>query len=142
MISVLIAIMVVISTATASSSSSSSQQPLQQCEVTINKRLYRADKRLYTHKQYEITFGLPFDESNPPIMYSIDADCRNLSKLRAAFSFDIKNMPVEVNLVNCSNRMNFINVLESSSFLAPTSGFNNNTFLTFLVDFRLVFYFK
>ena len=140
MISVLIAIIVVISTATASSSSS--QQPLQQCEVTINKRLYRADKRLYTHKQYEITFGLPFDESNPPIMYSIDADCRNLSKLRAAFSFDIKNMPVEVNLVNCSNRMNFINVLESSSFLAPASGFNNNTFLTFLVDFRFVFYFK
>lgn len=106
----------------------------QLCHVTVNKRVYRADKPLYTHKQYEITFGLPYDQTNPPIGYSIDVDCTNVSKLKAAYSFDIKDAAIEINSINCTKTMNFIHILE-----APVTGSQKNSYLTFLVDFGSVF---
>lgn len=110
----------------------------QSCEVSINKREYRPDKILFTHKQYEVTFGVPWEPFNPPIGYSIDADCKNLSKLRVAYSFDIKDMPIEINSINCSKTINFINVLEPSTTFSSKKS-SNNSYLTFLIDFRFVY---
>lgn len=108
------------------------------CDVNINKRVYRPDKSLYTHKQYEVAFGLPWEASNPPIGYAIDVDCKNVSKLRAAFAFDLKDMPIEINSINCSKTMHFIHVLEPTNNVLSTASKNSsrNSYLTFLIDFR------
>lgn len=110
----------------------------QPCDVTINKRPYRVDKRLYTHKQYVVRYGLPYEASNPPILYWIDVDCQSSNKLRAGLSFDFKDMPVEVNAISCGKNINFLNMLESSSEPLSSNGLKKS-YLTFLIDFRQVF---
>lgn len=112
------------------------------CNVFINKKSYRADKRLYTSKVYEIEYGLdmelPSSHINPPIGYSIDVDCKNQSKLKAHYLFDLSDIPIEVNLNNCTKNGGFVHVLEFDDKKKPPNktAVVPTNYLKFVADFK------
>ena len=100
------------------------------CDILVNNQNYLEEK-LYSSKNYEIKFALPLkSKPSAPIGYSIDVECglRNVTKLKSTFSYDIQNIPVEINYISCNealviNKIKFSKELERS-FLNFFTGFN------------------
>lgn len=76
-----------------------------ECDLFINDKAY---SQKFTEKKltsYNIIFGLPVNSPQSlPIGYSIDVECAsdNVTKLKEYYSFELNNVPVEININNCS----------------------------------------
>ena len=100
------------------------------CDIFVNNKTFNEEK-LYSTKMYEIKFGLPVkNKQSMPIGYSVDVECgfKNSTKLKATFTFDIQNTPIEINYISCDNALmvkgfNFTNKSEKS-------------FLNFFIEFN------
>lgn len=117
--------------------------PQKECHVLVNKKVYKPDKRLFLFKIYEISFGLPINNTkNVPIGYSVDAECSNssdLNKSKVQYTFDLKETPVEINLTNCPGIF-FIDEFQLNdkfNYLVFKYDFKSNKNLTFDLSAKL-----
>lgn len=86
------------------------------CDMVVNNQNYLGQK-LYSTKNYDIKFGLPLkNKESEPIGYSIGIKCvpTNITKLNTTLSFDVQNIPIEINYIYCDNvqpikKLNFSN---------------------------------
>lgn len=101
------------------------------CLVLVNNRIHDSNKTLLiTNDQvYHLAFG-SFNKDNKNIIvgYSIDVRCNLNSTYKSHYYYDIKYLPIEINVLNCSQDLTFKNI----------ALYNNGTIDFFLFEARLL----
>lgn len=105
------------------------------CDIFVNSQKLTDEKlKLTTLQNYEINFGsLTKDRNSLPIGYSIDVECAavtNITISKKVHSFDIDNVPIEIDYINCGDLTPFF--LKNIQFTDK----NKRNYLTVFVDFN------
>jgi hypothetical protein len=83
------------------------------CLILLNNNIQESNKPLIisNDQSYHLAFGSKVDElKNVVVGYSIDVKCNLNSTSRSFYNYDIKYLPIEINLMNCSKDLSFRNI--------------------------------
>lgn len=99
------------------------------CLVLVNNKLHDANKNLVLNDQnYHLAFGSTADRiTNTIVGYSIDVNCNLNNTFKSHFYYDIKYLPIEINVLNCSKDLSFKNI----------ALFNNGSIDFFILETKL-----
>jgi hypothetical protein len=101
------------------------------CLILVNDKIHESNKTLLIsdNQNYHLAFGSLVDKpKNAVVGYSIDVKCSLNSSSISNFYYDIKNLPIEINVLNCSKELTFRNI----------ALFNNGSIDFFLFETRLL----
>ena len=101
------------------------------CLILVNDKIHVSNKTLLISddQNYRMAFGSLVDKpKNAVVGYSIDVKCNLNSSSMSSFNYDIKNLPIEINVLNCSKELTFRNI----------ALFNNGSIDFFLFETRLL----